>query len=101
MCNTVRHSQGEVKRAFLGVPPKGFECTYLHMAGVRAQAVPTVWRISPTATGVIPVMTITVYEVGRDGLTLIVREEAEVVPLEQPESSHQFPAFECPGCQTP
>ncbi|MFI1932567.1 MULTISPECIES: hypothetical protein [unclassified Streptomyces] len=46
-------------------------------------------------------MTITVYEVGRDGLTLIVREEAEVVPLEQPESSHQFPAFECPGCQTP
>ncbi|MFH9266305.1 hypothetical protein ACH4KN_18920 [Streptomyces sp. NPDC017546] len=46
-------------------------------------------------------MTITVYEVGRDGLTLIVREEADVVPLEQPESSHQFPAFECPACQTP
>ncbi|PCG83323.1 hypothetical protein CIB93_25240 [Streptomyces sp. WZ.A104] len=65
---------------------------------MRAQAVPTVWRISPTATGGIPVMTIKVYEVNRDGLTRVVREEAEVVPLERPEASHQFPACECPSC---
>lgn len=51
--------------------------------------------------GGIPVMTIKVYEVDREGLTRIVREEAEVVPLEQPEASHQFPACECPECKTP
>ncbi|MFD4024673.1 hypothetical protein ACFWRV_14275 [Streptomyces sp. NPDC058576] len=44
-------------------------------------------------------MTMKVYEVTRDGLTRIVREEAEVVPLEQPEASHQFPACECPECR--
>ncbi|EGE43160.1 hypothetical protein SACT1_3826 [Streptomyces sp. ACT-1] len=46
-------------------------------------------------------MTMKVYEVCRDGLTRIVREEAEVVPLEQPEASNQFPACECPECKTP
>lgn len=45
-------------------------------------------------------MTIKVYEVGRDELTLIVSEEAKVVPLEQPQASHQFRTFECPACQT-
>ncbi|MFF8243557.1 hypothetical protein [Streptomyces griseus] len=47
-------------------------------------------------------MTMKVYEVSRDGLTRIVREEAEAVPLEQPEAaSNRFPACECPECKTP
>lgn len=45
-------------------------------------------------------MTMKVYEVDREGHTRIVREETEVVPLEQPEASHQFPACECPECKT-
>ncbi|CAM5377821.1 hypothetical protein I6J39_17070 [Streptomyces californicus] len=44
-------------------------------------------------------MTIKVYKVNGDGVTRVVREEAEVVPLEQPEPSHQFPACTCPQCQ--
>lgn len=44
-------------------------------------------------------MTIKVYEVNRDGVTRVVHEEAEVVPLEKPEASHQFPACTCPLCQ--
>ncbi|MEU0977667.1 hypothetical protein ABZ488_00435 [Streptomyces griseus] len=46
-------------------------------------------------------MTMKVYEVSRDGLTRIVREEAEAVPLEEPEASNRFPACECPECKTP
>lgn len=44
-------------------------------------------------------MTIKVYEVAADGATRVVREEAEVVPLDQPEASHQFPACGCPQCR--
>ncbi len=43
-------------------------------------------------------MTIKVYEVNADGITRVVRPEAEVVPLEKPEESHRFPACECSGC---
>ncbi|MEV6473862.1 hypothetical protein [Streptomyces sp. NPDC051657] len=46
-------------------------------------------------------MTLKVYEVDRSGLTRIVRDEAEVVPLERAEASHQFPACECPECKLP
>ncbi|WYB31058.1 hypothetical protein V6574_16325 [Streptomyces sp. SM1P] len=41
-------------------------------------------------------MTIKVYEVNREGVTRVVREEAETAPLDQPEATHQFPASECP-----
>ncbi|MFE1539495.1 hypothetical protein ACFW61_03410 [Streptomyces microflavus] len=44
-------------------------------------------------------MTIKVYEVDAAGITRIVREEAEVVPLDQPEATHQFPACQCPECR--
>ncbi|MFJ7062598.1 hypothetical protein ACIQVA_33715 [Streptomyces microflavus] len=44
-------------------------------------------------------MTLKVYEVDAAGITRIVREEAEVVPLEQPEAMNQFPACRCPECQ--
>lgn len=44
-------------------------------------------------------MTIKVYEVNGEGITRVVREETEVVPLEKPEASHQFPACKCPLCQ--
>ncbi|MFE7533515.1 hypothetical protein ACMZ5F_02720 [Streptomyces rhizosphaericola] len=43
-------------------------------------------------------MTIKVYEVNGDGVTRVVRPEAEVVPLEQPEDTQRFPACECPDC---
>lgn len=46
-------------------------------------------------------MTIKVYKVNGDGVTSVVRPEAEVVPLEQPEETHRFPACECPGCPEP
>ncbi|WP_204116675.1 hypothetical protein [Streptomyces sp. CS014] len=46
-------------------------------------------------------MTIKVYEVNRDGVTRVVREKSEVVPLERPEISHQFPTCACPQCQKP
>ncbi len=44
-------------------------------------------------------MTLRVYEVDQEGTTRVIRPEAEVVPLEQPEASHQFPACACPQCQ--
>ncbi|MFD4746960.1 hypothetical protein ACFWOS_16065 [Streptomyces rubiginosohelvolus] len=44
-------------------------------------------------------MTIKVYEVNREGVTRVVREEAEATPLDQPEATHQFPACECPQCK--
>ncbi|MDT0492684.1 hypothetical protein ACPEIF_22405 [Streptomyces sp. NPDC012600] len=43
-------------------------------------------------------MTIKVYEVNRDGITRVLREKAEVKPLDQPEYSHQFPDCRCPRC---
>ncbi|MFJ9395467.1 hypothetical protein ACIRQT_11385 [Streptomyces californicus] len=43
-------------------------------------------------------MTIKVYEVDREGRTRVLRPEAEVVPLDEPEYTHQFPACECPQC---
>ncbi|MFD8399500.1 hypothetical protein ACFV2V_13965 [Streptomyces sp. NPDC059698] len=43
-------------------------------------------------------MTIKVYEVNREGVTRVIRPEAEVVPLEQAEETHRFPACECPEC---
>ncbi|MEU0001928.1 hypothetical protein ABZ069_33975 [Streptomyces microflavus] len=46
-------------------------------------------------------MTLKVYEVTREGLTRIVRQETEVVPLAQPEASHRLPACECPQCKAP
>lgn len=46
-------------------------------------------------------MTIKVYKVNGDGVTSVVRPEAEVVPLEQPEETHRFPACECPSCLEP
>ncbi|MBH0242362.1 hypothetical protein I3W98_05515 [Streptomyces cavourensis] len=45
-------------------------------------------------------MTIKVYEVNRDGITRVIRPEAEVVPLEQPETTDRFPACECPECRS-
>ncbi|XUZ24762.1 hypothetical protein ACQVDT_07245 [Streptomyces sp. RMIT01] len=46
-------------------------------------------------------MTLKVYEVDRGGVTRVLREEAEVVPLTEPEASHQFPACECSECGAP
>lgn len=43
-------------------------------------------------------MTLKVYEVNRTGTVRVLREEAEVVPLDEPEYTHQFPACECPIC---
>nr|WP_185907029.1 hypothetical protein [Streptomyces sp. WAC04770] len=43
-------------------------------------------------------MTIKVYDVRRDGVTRVIRPEAEAVPLEQPEVTQQFPTCECPEC---
>ncbi|SBV05994.1 hypothetical protein YW3DRAFT_07292 [Streptomyces sp. MnatMP-M77] len=43
-------------------------------------------------------MTIKVYEVNREGHIRILREEAEVKPLDRPEPSDRFPACECPRC---
>ncbi|MFE2291228.1 hypothetical protein [Streptomyces sp. NPDC059452] len=43
-------------------------------------------------------MTIKVYEVDREGHVRVIRPEAEVIPLERPEYSHEFPACECPTC---
>lgn len=44
-------------------------------------------------------MTIKVYEVNRDGVTREIRPQSAVVPLEQPEATHQYPACECPECK--
>ncbi|CAH9416337.1 hypothetical protein ABZ771_33480 [Streptomyces globisporus] len=43
-------------------------------------------------------MTLKVYEVNRTGTVRVLREEAEVIPFERPEVSHEFPACECPTC---
>ncbi|MGC4927237.1 hypothetical protein [Streptomyces sp. DT117] len=43
-------------------------------------------------------MTLRVYEVNRDGITRIVREETAVKPLERPEDSHRFPPCACLQC---
>ncbi|MEU5371023.1 hypothetical protein ABZ362_18945 [Streptomyces sp. NPDC005951] len=40
-------------------------------------------------------MTLKVYEVNRTGTVRVLREEAEVMPFERPEVSHEFPACEC------
>lgn len=46
-------------------------------------------------------MTIKVYEVDRSGTTTrLVREEAEVVPLEQPETTFELPPCACLRCTT-
>ncbi|MGW1222789.1 hypothetical protein ACWD6O_13655 [Streptomyces californicus] len=44
-------------------------------------------------------MTLKVYEVTRDGITRVLREEAPVTPLEQPEKTHRFPPCACPLCK--
>ncbi|MEU6614509.1 hypothetical protein [Streptomyces parvus] len=44
-------------------------------------------------------MTLRVYEVNRDGVTRVLREETPVIPLERPEDSHRFPPCECPACK--
>lgn len=46
-------------------------------------------------------MTLKVYEVNRGGVARVLREEAEVKPLERPEATHQFPACECANCKPP
>ncbi|MFE7751161.1 hypothetical protein [Streptomyces sp. NPDC057428] len=46
-------------------------------------------------------MTIKVYEVNRDGGIRVVREEAEVAPLERPAATDRFPACQCPKCTEP
>ncbi|MFE7141951.1 hypothetical protein ACFVAG_29750 [Streptomyces sp. NPDC057644] len=43
-------------------------------------------------------MTIKVYEMDREGRTRVLRLESEVIPLEEPEFSHEFPACECRLC---
>lgn len=44
-------------------------------------------------------MTIKVYEVDRWGSARVLREKAEVVPIERPESTDRFPACECAQCK--
>lgn len=48
--------------------------------------------------GGLPVMTIKVYEVDREGGTRVIRPEAEVAPLDRPEYAPEYPACECPTC---
>ncbi|MFF5769137.1 hypothetical protein ACFY8V_03005 [Streptomyces californicus] len=43
-------------------------------------------------------MTIKVYEVDREGRTQVLRPETEVVPVDEPEYTHQFPACTCKKC---
>ncbi|MFH9393537.1 hypothetical protein [Streptomyces sp. NPDC017413] len=43
-------------------------------------------------------MTIKVYEVDREGRARVLRPEAEVIPLEEPEFSNEFAACECRLC---
>ncbi|MEU3708319.1 hypothetical protein AB0E82_39275 [Streptomyces anulatus] len=43
-------------------------------------------------------MTIKVYEVDREGRAQVLRPEVEVIPLEEPEYSHEFPACKCHRC---
>lgn len=44
-------------------------------------------------------MTLRVYEVNRDGVTRVLREETEVTPLPKPETSHAYPPCECLVCK--
>ncbi|WP_222723391.1 hypothetical protein [Streptomyces sp. wa22] len=44
-------------------------------------------------------MTMKVYEVNRDGGIRVLQPEAEVIPLERPETTDRFPACECPRCK--
>ncbi|MFJ2292082.1 hypothetical protein ACIOG7_10275 [Streptomyces sp. NPDC087894] len=44
-------------------------------------------------------MTIKVYEVDRWGSARVLREKAEVPPLERPEASDRFPACQCERCK--
>lgn len=41
-------------------------------------------------------MTLKVYEVNRDGITRVLREQTLVTPLERPGDSHRFPPCACP-----
>lgn len=43
-------------------------------------------------------MTIKVYEVDRQGLTRVLRPEAEVVPVETMDDTSAFPDCECTRC---
>lgn len=49
--------------------------------------------------GVVVTMTMKVYEVNRDGGIRVLQPEAEVVPLERPESTDRFPPCECAQCK--
>ncbi len=101
MCNTVRHKARAVKRALCGALPVK-TCVHRSAHGWCA-CTPGSYRLAYLTDydGGMPVMTIRVYEVNCDGVTRVVREETEVVPLERPEASHRFPACECPRCKTP
>ncbi len=44
-------------------------------------------------------MTLRVYEVNRDGVTRVLREETEVTPLPKPEASHAYPPCGCSACK--
>ncbi|MEW1615855.1 MULTISPECIES: hypothetical protein [unclassified Streptomyces] len=44
-------------------------------------------------------MTLKVYEVNRDGVTRVLREETDVTPLPEPETSHAYPPCQCPSCK--
>jgi hypothetical protein len=44
-------------------------------------------------------MTIKVYEVNREGVTRVVRPEAEVTPLKTVDQSSAYPACECKRCK--
>lgn len=46
-------------------------------------------------------MTLKVYEVDRQGLTRVLRSEAEVVPVETVDETSAFPDCECPQCVRP
>lgn len=43
-------------------------------------------------------MTLKMYEENRTGTVCVLREEAEVLPVENPEESNELPACEYPTC---
>ncbi|MFF3825350.1 hypothetical protein ACFYXN_16015 [Streptomyces griseus] len=43
-------------------------------------------------------MTLKMYEENRTGTVCVLREEAEVLPVENPEASNELPACEYPTC---
>ncbi|MEU8765400.1 hypothetical protein AB0C94_00465 [Streptomyces griseus] len=43
-------------------------------------------------------MTLKMYEVNRTGTVCVLREEAEVLPVENPEALDEWPACEYPAC---